>query len=258
MKGQSEIRKELAELGTRVGETEDSIISMSTRQDTQEDRMLHLEQLQTELLLKADDLENRSRRENLRLKGVKEKDEGSDMNAYLQRLFKAVLDDATITEVLLVRSHRVGPLIQTPNRRPRDILATFQSFQLKEQILRKMKGKTHFMFEGSSVQFYQDLTQLTLQKRREMQAVTAVLRDKQIRYKWGFPFRLIFQYEGSTRICTSVTEAREIVGLPAMEESNTNLNTPFTRGESARTVWRKHLGKQRSQRERHEGQNAEE
>lgn len=44
---------------------------------------------------------------------------------------------------------------------------------------------------GSKLQIFLDLSPITLKKRREFKLLTTVLVSHKIRYRWGFPFKLI-------------------------------------------------------------------
>ncbi|OCT72039.1 hypothetical protein XELAEV_180350181mg, partial [Xenopus laevis] len=50
---------------------------------------------------------------------------------------------------------------------------------------------------------YQDLSQTTLQARREYSQITATLRHNNIQYSWGFPPKLIIQDQGVSYVVRS-------------------------------------------------------
>ncbi|CAH2295657.1 Hypothetical predicted protein [Pelobates cultripes] len=51
-----------------------------------------------------------------------------------------------------------------------------------------------------------DLSAATLRRRREYQNVTTELRNRGIRYRWGFPTKIIVTRNGDTTTITSPDE----------------------------------------------------
>lgn len=68
-------------------------------------------------------------------------------------------------------------------------------------------------FQGSDIQVFQDLSPITLQRRRNFRVVTDKLREENIRYKWGFPFLLSFRYKGSLHSSASLEDACKVLQL---------------------------------------------
>ena len=64
---------------------------------------------------RADDMENRSRRNNLRLVGLSENEEGRDACTFLEKWIPSVLGMKTSTPLALERAHRIGPQPQNVN-----------------------------------------------------------------------------------------------------------------------------------------------
>lgn len=64
-----------------------------------------------------------------------------------------------------------------------------------------------------NLQFYADLSQYTLQKRKNLNTITKVLRNHKIIYRWGYPTKLSIVKEGHTHIVESLEK-----GLSLLEE----------------------------------------
>lgn len=60
----------------------------------------------------------------------------------------------------------------------------------------------------SSLQFYADLSQYTIQKRRNMNTITKALK---LSYKWGFPTKLIINKEGTEYVMESVAKGMALL-----------------------------------------------
>lgn len=50
----------------------------------------------------------------------------------------------------------------------------------------------------SSITLYTDISAATTQKRREFALVTAILRDCNITYKWGYTIKLVVTFQQQT------------------------------------------------------------
>lgn len=58
----------------------------------------------------------------------------------------------------------------------------------------------------TNLQFYADLSQFTLQKRRNLNTLTKALRNHNLSYKWGFPTKLIVTKEGVEYVMESMAK----------------------------------------------------
>lgn len=82
---------------------------------------------------------------------------------------------------------------------PRDIICCLVDYGLKEEILKQSRGQR--LTHGETlVQIFQDLSGITLQHRRDLKPLLDVLRSKEIRYKWKFPFCLAASHLGRTAL----------------------------------------------------------
>ncbi|XP_029443595.1 uncharacterized protein LOC115083739 [Rhinatrema bivittatum] len=216
MASMAEIKEDLAAVGRRVDETEtridghgDAINSLIARQDIS---ATGIEALQA----KVEDLENRSRRNNLRIRGVPEDPEFADVAGTAALICKDILlqggegtsdHEGTHSAVQFERAHRaLGP---RRDQKPRDIVLSFTSFTLKERIYTLSRQMKDIQWRNLHISIYQDLAPVTLKKRFELREVTTALREKDIRYRWTFPFGLAFQVQGITHRITNITEATE-------------------------------------------------
>uniref|UniRef100_A0A8C5LTY5 Uncharacterized protein n=1 Tax=Leptobrachium leishanense TaxID=445787 RepID=A0A8C5LTY5_9ANUR len=103
------------------------------------------------------DLDNRGRRNNLRLRGLPETETSVDhLTGMLLSIFNTLLDRTEPSTIDFVRAHRAlrpkGPTGSTP----RDVICCLYDYGLKEDILRKAREATHFSYEGTELQLYPD------------------------------------------------------------------------------------------------------
>lgn len=240
----TEVREKLTSMQTDVDSIGTRALDLETQYQDMEPRLAHVEEGTSELrnqlqatMLKCEDLENRSRRDNIRVRGLEEDCEGPDLEAFMVGLFSTILGDEA-PAVSLERVHRVGPRNQGSTRPPRDILAKFSSFKVKEKVLQKARSMSTVSFQNATCTLYQDVAQATLQRRHQFRPVTTFLRDKQIRYRWTFPFGLVFQWNTKTYRCEEVQEAMTILGLEPPELPTEGTNPAGQTSRQNRSTWR--------------------
>ena len=93
------------------------------------------------------DAENRSRRQNIRIKGVPQGAEGDYLEGYIQRLFHHVVPAFDAKDILLDRTHCAGVGNPRTQQAP-DILPCLYCYRQKETILTAAKSASQFTFEG--------------------------------------------------------------------------------------------------------------
>ena len=64
--------------------------------------------------------------------------------------------------------------------------------------------------------------------------MTEFLRDKNVRYRWGFPFRLICTWDGEEHVIRNVEEGRSVLVLPRDPPANQEGPVPAEAGRSSR------------------------
>ncbi|KAK1881266.1 LINE-1 type transposase domain containing protein 1 [Dissostichus eleginoides] len=107
---------------------------------------------------KLTDLEGRSRRENVRIHGVKEgAGEGTaSVIAIVEDLLTKSLELPSSTALNIERAHRaLAP--KPPNEAPpRSIVVKFSSYTVKEDVLKRAWQKKGFDFQGKRIQLVHD------------------------------------------------------------------------------------------------------
>ncbi|CAJ0963119.1 unnamed protein product [Ranitomeya imitator] len=163
----AQINAALQKIDKRVGAVEERV-------STAEDHIVQLQKAErkftqaiSELAAKNEDLENRSRRNNIRIVGVPEKAEGRNPTEYVESWLLETFGDAALTKVFAVeRAHRVPPKPPVPGASPRTMLAKILNY--RDIILRK--GQRHDgsdTIEGQRIAIYPDYSAL-VQKQRMM------------------------------------------------------------------------------------------
>lgn len=172
---------------------ETSLNDMESRLRTLEATCTTLSRENEALKLKTDDLENRSRRNNIRVIGLPEKVEGSHpttfMEVFLSETFGA---EAFSSPPSVDRAHRV---LATSRKKqdvpPRPFIARIHRYQDKERILKLARESTGpLSFRGSEIHIFPDYSAEVSKKRAAYYTVKSQLRDAGFGYRMFFPAKL--------------------------------------------------------------------
>ena len=214
-----EIREEINKTNTRIEEAERRIDATETRLQVAEDTVQELLHLQIHLDAKLTDLESRSRRENIRIHGVKEgaEENSPSMAVYVERLLREGLELPAELELRVERAHR--SLMPKPpgEAPPRSIVVKMARYRMKDELLRTAWQKRGFQHLGKRVNLDHDYAPDVLKKRREYAEAKAVLKEKKIRFQTPFPARFRVFYQEGVVMYGSAEEATEDMakrGLP--------------------------------------------
>uniref|UniRef100_A0A3Q2D0X9 L1 transposable element RRM domain-containing protein n=1 Tax=Cyprinodon variegatus TaxID=28743 RepID=A0A3Q2D0X9_CYPVA len=174
----STLAEQVQEMETRIGANEDNLSNAQAR-------ILKMEKEITFLKEKSDDLENRSRRSNVKIINIPEKSEGTDMIGYVERLIPRLLGEEHFqTLATIERAHRLG----RASERTRPILVKFLNFTDKDKVLCLAREKKTI--------------QLSIEVQRKMLVFNEVkkkLREKNIEYATRYPAKLRIRH-GERRI----------------------------------------------------------
>ena len=104
------VSSDLRNHGTRLTEAEQRVAETETSNTELRDALVHSLAQQKLLQAKVTDLEGRSRRNNIRIYGIKEGTEGSSMLSFIESFLKTELGLDTATDLQIQRAHRsLGP-----------------------------------------------------------------------------------------------------------------------------------------------------
>uniref|UniRef100_A0A8C6TSQ3 L1 transposable element RRM domain-containing protein n=1 Tax=Neogobius melanostomus TaxID=47308 RepID=A0A8C6TSQ3_9GOBI len=209
---------ELTKLHTAQTETKDQLEEMGTALSDTMDRVATLEKTQQELAKKCkslqekcQDLENRSRRRNVRIVGVEENSEKGNMLTFIPAFLRDVLGgDIFSSPVVLNRAHRsLGPK-PAPGGRPRTIVVCFHYYTDKQKVLDAAKARGKLFYNGRQVHLFPDVSP-EVGKMRTSANARRQLREAGIKYAFVYPAVIkILNQDGST---TSLSNMEEINGF---------------------------------------------
>ncbi|KAK1875719.1 LINE-1 type transposase domain containing protein 1 [Dissostichus eleginoides] len=163
--------------------------------DVQDIITASLEQ-QTKLQDKLSDIEGRSRRNNVRIWGLKEGIEGDSVSEYVNRLIHKELGMSEDIKLEIQRAHRALALNPQPDKFPRAIIVNFLRFEVKENVI-KTAWRTVMEVEGRRVTFDHDYSSEVAAKRRKYAGLKRILKDKGIRFQSPMDTLRVYWNEGT-------------------------------------------------------------
>lgn len=204
-----EIKDEICKAKLRLDEVEERIVNAEERIQSMEGVMEELVKLQSHLEAKQSDQEGRSRRNNIRIYSIAEgsEKESPSMIHFVEELLKHNLSLANDKDLQIERAHRALGSAPPEGAPPRSIVVSFQSYRIKEEILRAAWQKRGFVWKNAQVNLDNDYAPSVLKKRQEYAEAKKVLKEHGIRFQTPFPARLRVFYPDGTRIYNSAEDA---------------------------------------------------
>uniref|UniRef100_A0A3B3ZC08 L1 transposable element RRM domain-containing protein n=1 Tax=Periophthalmus magnuspinnatus TaxID=409849 RepID=A0A3B3ZC08_9GOBI len=160
------------------------------------------------------------RRKNIRIYGVPEGAEGStalSVIPFVEQLLRENLDLPTTKDLLIERAHRALAPRPPVDSQPRSIIIRFQSYRIKDEVLRAAWQRKGFTWKGSKINLDHDYAPDVLARRKEYGEIRRVLKASSIRFQTLYPARLKVFLKDETKIYDSVEEAASDLadkGLP--------------------------------------------
>ncbi|OCT56499.1 hypothetical protein XELAEV_18000020mg [Xenopus laevis] len=176
----TDLTKQVADLGQRIAETESKMDDCITVLDSHEQDIITMQSQLKDVQDRIEDSDNRSRRNNIRIRGLPESI--SDLRVAILELLQTL---APVLPVKRLEMDRVA-------------------------ILAAARAKGKLIFQTYPYQVYADLSPTTLQRRRNLGPLTAILQQRKILYRWLFPFRLLFTHNNRQHSIVSLEEGRDL------------------------------------------------
>lgn len=204
----------LTEVSERVSSTEAATESHERRLERLEERYDALASQCKQQQAKLEDLEARSRRQNIHIVGIKEKTENGRPTEFVSKLLPKLLGEEHFNLPIEVdRAHR--SLAPATDGRARAIIARLHYYQVKELVLRLAREKAPLQYDGRPVYIFPDFTSATMKKRQAFQAIREKCRAKSIRCGFRHPARFVVTVNNNTSTFTTPAEAEEFLSREA-------------------------------------------
>lgn len=159
---------------------------------------------------KMADLEDRSRRANIRVVGLSEGSEGSDAVAFLKRSLTSwfpVLDK----NIEIMRAHRTysGKNANLPDR-PRVLIFSLLRYTDRQSILQAARKKP-LVVDGKEVRFFADYSKYTAQRRKKFAHLIGRARSSGIQTFLIYPAKLRLIHESKAHLFETPEAAAEFL-----------------------------------------------
>lgn len=204
----TEIKQQIDTLEERLTTTELRVSNTEDRGLRQERALAYLLTKDAKLTAKLDDLENRLRRNNIRVYGIPEDAEGKEMIPFITNLFKSTLKLQEDMSICLERAHRAIAPKPKPTAPPRSIIVRFLDFKVKQAVLQQAWAQRDVVFQGRKVYFDQDYSQDVQRKRKQVREVIKKLRERNIRAQAPYPAQLRVFLDTGIKTFPSLYEAQ--------------------------------------------------
>lgn len=204
----SEVRQNVAANTTRMEEAENRIMSAEEQLDTSAAALTNAMKRIAYLETKTEDLENRSRRNNLRIFGIREGAEGNQtLLDFMQNMLPRWLGLDTDRTFTLERAHRT--LAPPKPNQDRAVLIRFLKFQDREFVFRAAKQR-EIMYEGNKIVLVQDLSAETMRQRFGFNKVKKLFMEKGTFRGFELnPCKMRVLHDGRIRSFSSPKEAED-------------------------------------------------
>ncbi|XP_073497708.1 exosome complex component RRP46 isoform X2 [Phyllobates terribilis] len=181
-KDMHKVNTRTGEVETRVGEAEDRINKLTKSEE-------QFKQQISEVMAKNDDLENRSRRNNIRIVGLPEKTEGRDPTEFVEKWLRDQIGADSLTKFYPQRAHRVPTQPQPPGKGPRVMIARLLHYRDGDIIIRKARECDEITMNGQWIGIYPDYSVAVQKQRMQFGGVKRRLRELGATYSM-FPAKL--------------------------------------------------------------------
>ena len=168
---------------------------------------------------RVNEMENRSRRSNLRIVNIPEGSEnGKDLVKFISELLAVGMGpDVFTSPPELERAHRsLGPKPKE-GKPARPFVVCFLCYQQREAALQW--ARNHVVnYQGTTLRFYPDLSPALARKQAAYNDVKRALFQKAVRFRMMYPARLVVTFEAQTFTFESPEDAQEFYNRRVIKE----------------------------------------
>uniref|UniRef100_A0AAV2JM17 L1 transposable element RRM domain-containing protein n=1 Tax=Knipowitschia caucasica TaxID=637954 RepID=A0AAV2JM17_KNICA len=185
----SAIKTRLTEAESRISDVEDTVANLAKNNEK-------LTKAVAQLYERVDDQENRARRKNIRLVGLKEgKEAGMPLANYVQKILSDGLE-LNGGEYEIERCHRSLAPRPDPDKPPRIILVRFLKYIAREKVLAAAKKKKGIQWDGCRLSLFEDMTKERSARRKVFSPLMKMLWQHQVKHTLAHPAILRFTWRG--------------------------------------------------------------
>ncbi|CAI5678027.1 unnamed protein product [Oreochromis niloticus] len=206
----TDIRDHVAKHEERIGQMEERSSATEDTLMRHQRALRHLIHRDLDLSAKCDDLQNRLRRNNIRIFQIPEGSEGHDMIRFISELLRGSLKLPTEMDMKIERAHRsLGPRPTDPAVPPRSIIVRFLDAGIKDKIIQQAWSQKQVFFQDKRIFLDQDYSPDLQKKRARIYEVIKQLKRKNVQAKCLYPAKLRIKLDTGEKTFATLTEAAQ-------------------------------------------------
>lgn len=215
-----------SEINQKMEETSEKIAATSVRLDEVEERigevetcsgearqvLTQMQKTQLAMQSKITELEGHSRRNNIRIYGIREGAEGTSMTNFVTNLIKTNLeaDNASdMSDLSIERAYRASGAKPPEAAAPRSTVVRFARYTTKEKVL-SAAWKKPITVDGKRIYFDHDYATGVMEKRREYLPIKKILKEKGIRFHTPLTKMRVFLDSGTITYDSADQAAKDL------------------------------------------------
>ncbi|CAH2252641.1 Hypothetical predicted protein [Pelobates cultripes] len=206
-----DLRKEISNIGDRTNHLENKTDELCIAHNEVVDKVQKLSEENSLLRDKLADMEDRSRRQNIRFRGIPDDVTQEALPAHILSICNTLVPGLPNSAWAYDRMHRLPRPAHLPKEVPKDVIVRFHYFAHKETLLAAARKALTLPEPHQRIALFADLSAATMEKRRSFITVTKTLRNNNVAYKWGYPTKLIIWRQGRNHIATDPTEGMKLI-----------------------------------------------
>ena len=211
-----------------TNELKNTVNGIQVRLDEAEGRISHLEDKTDRLVINGEHsekrmevlwdriqmLENHSKRNNVRVLGLK-KTYGTNgtMEECVKRMLSVGLGVDVEGEFEIERAHRAMAPTPNENQPPRPVMVRFLRQAAREQVLKAVRERRGLEWEGLRLSVFPDMSRELAERRKTFTAAKKTLQQLNLRYTLAHPATLRFTWKGKHLSFTSAKEAERFIKM---------------------------------------------
>lgn len=202
-RGLEQLHLEVQSQAQRIAQTEDRISSLEDDSTAQSAILARITAENRELWSKLDDLENRSRRNNMRIIGLPE----SVTNNQLANICAKVIPEQLGLRIpcAVERAHRIGQYMESRTK-PRHVIVKYLNYADKTAIMQAFRRTRSLSLDGSKLLLFADYSIEVMKQRKAFSAICTTLHRDQVKFSLGYPATLRIQTKSGEHLTFSSPE----------------------------------------------------
>lgn len=204
--GINHCQREVQTIGGRVDHIEMKMIEYISSFNTLVDDHSNKSEEIAWLKRSVADFKDRSRRNNIKIRGIPETIPATQLLPYTQALFSTLLPALSAQDLIVDWIHWVPKPSFLPETTPRDVLFRVHYYHVKEQILMTSCRAENKHPQYAELQLLPDLSRHMLQQCRNLATITKALRNHKIFHKWKYPAKLSVTHNGAMILISTLKE----------------------------------------------------